>query len=455
MRYLPSLLPCLLFFLIASSHLAAQETTITVAGSGCPTVKLFRFNGATFTEEAEFTKNDSGAFAFTTEYNEVKFRYVGSKAGDVLPVLIKPGESFTISGKCGRLRSGKVADSPANADYQALKLTFQQQNGRFTTATKAHQVATQKADSVAVAAALQDLSTLDAEKLKNLAELKQRNPFLGRVAALNTYQSYLTGNEGRFKNELDYFINTYFENVDYQDAGYNDLPWTFEGNRNYVNTLSNAVPDETLASVLLQIYDRWPAGSRAQFFAMSGGFSSLAQKKHPAAAKVADVIIQRFDSTETEAVALIKQQSAGLRTFAVGAEAPTFGGQNPEGETITLESLRGKVVLIDFWASWCGPCRRENPNVVRVYERFKEQGFEIFGVSLDRNRERWVKAITDDGLTWPQISDLKGWQSAVAKQYGVTSIPQTVLLDGEGRILARNLRGAALEQKLAEVFAVE
>ncbi len=109
--------------------------------------------------------------------------------------------------------------------------------------------------------------------------------------------------------------------------------------------------------------------------------------------------------------------------------------------------------MIDFWASWCGPCRKENPNVVKVYQQYKDQGFEILGVSLDNDRDRWLKAIADDKLTWLHISDLKGWRSTFAQQYGVSSIPQTILLDQDGNILARNLRGPALEEKLAEVFS--
>ncbi len=140
------------------------------------------------------------------------------------------------------------------------------------------------------------------------------------------------------------------------------------------------------------------------------------------------------------------------RSTAVGSIAPEITLPTPDGGTASLSSLRGKYVLIDFWASWCGPCRKENPNVVRMYNQYKDKGFEIFGVSLDQNREKWLKAIADDKLTWPHVSDLKGWESAAAGIYNITAIPQTMLLDKEGRIIAKNLRGKALEDKLAEVL---
>jgi thiol-disulfide isomerase/thioredoxin len=135
-----------------------------------------------------------------------------------------------------------------------------------------------------------------------------------------------------------------------------------------------------------------------------------------------------------------------------GAMAPEINLATPAGPTLALSSLRGKYVLIDFWASWCGPCRRENPNVVKTYAAYKDKGFEIFGVSLDQDRAAWLKAIETDKLVWKHVSDLKYWSSAGAQAYQVNSIPQTFLLDKEGRIIAKGLRGAALDQYLAQLF---
>ena len=136
----------------------------------------------------------------------------------------------------------------------------------------------------------------------------------------------------------------------------------------------------------------------------------------------------------------------------IGAIAPDFQQDTPEGTSMKLSDHRGKIVLVDFWASWCGPCRKENPNVVRLYQKYNEQGFDVLAVSLDRTKDRWLKAIEKDGLEWHHVSDLKGWQNAVAKQYSVSSIPHTILLDREGKILARNVRGPTLENKLKEIF---
>jgi peroxiredoxin len=148
----------------------------------------------------------------------------------------------------------------------------------------------------------------------------------------------------------------------------------------------------------------------------------------------------------------MKVQLDEMRALSVGQMAPDFELPNPEGKMIKLSSLKGKYVMIDFWAAWCKPCRAENPNVVRMYNQYKDKGFEVFGVSLDRTREDWVKAIEVDGLTWPQVSDLNYFNSAAATLYQIDAIPATYLLDPEGKIIAKDLRGASLEAKLAELF---
>jgi thiol-disulfide isomerase/thioredoxin len=117
-----------------------------------------------------------------------------------------------------------------------------------------------------------------------------------------------------------------------------------------------------------------------------------------------------------------------------------------------LSDLRGNYVLIDFWASWCKPCRMENPNVVRMYKKYSKDNFEIYGVSLDRNRAKWLQAIEADNLTWPHVSDLKFWNSAAAQLYNVQSIPFTVLIDPEGKVIDTKLRSRALERKMEEIF---
>ena len=158
------------------------------------------------------------------------------------------------------------------------------------------------------------------------------------------------------------------------------------------------------------------------------------------AAYLADVEKEAVQGTASGPEAMINQQ------------APDFTLPDPSGKQLSLSSFKGKYVLVDFWASWCGPCRQENPNVVKAYLKYKGKNFTVLGVSLDKTKDAWLKAIADDGLNWSHVSDLKFWESAVVPLYGISGIPTNILVDPQGKIVAANLRGPGLEEKLSEVL---
>lgn len=175
--------------------------------------------------------------------------------------------------------------------------------------------------------------------------------------------------------------------------------------------------------------------------------ASAFEQKFPGA-KMSEAMTQ-----QTAQVEMMYNQFLG-NSASIGKMAPEIAMARPNGEVQKLSSLKGSYVLVDFWASWCQPCRRENPNVIKMYNKYKDDGFTVYSVSLDQSKDSWLQAIAMDGLVWPNhVSDLKMWESPVVGAYGIKGIPHTVLLDPQGKIMNIGLRGAELEQKLNEIFS--
>ena len=240
-------------------------------------------------------------------------------------------------------------------------------------------------------------------------------------------------------------VKQFFSTSDFTDKTLNSLELVNTKTDVYLGA-QGVSSIEQFNTIIDELMNMAPAGSPGRYHLYAFAIQVSVQADQALAAKMAQNMVKEFPK-DGFAQSLVAQ--LGPPGVGVGDVAPDIALENPEGKVMKLSDLRGKVVLLDFWASWCRPCRMENPNVVKAYDKFNKQGFEVFSVSLDKAKDSWVKAIAADDLKWPgHVSDLKFWQSAGAKLYGVNSIPATYLIDKNGVIIAKNLRGPALEQRL-------
>lgn len=440
-------------FVLFTSLLFAQEVTVKVANCA-EAMYQFRFNGVSFVPVKKLDKASEGVYTLKNEIALKGVTYVGPESGSPIPVVLDGKESFSIVGNCQNMTAAVILGSSANDEYNVLKKEFQAMNEESAGLTRTLSI--RPSGTPAYERTRAELKASDDKKLAKLEELRAKDDFLASVFAVNLYTSFVNSEKG-YSNELMYYVNERFQYTDFSREIYRNNPWVFESYRDFTKTLVDAkVPAEMLEESLNQQLDLVYNNSPVYKLALGGVVAILKGAQNPLAATFAKKYVKRYEEEEPTAIPTLKADISRLAAFEDGATAPNFTQMSIDSSGMKgPEDFRGKVLLIDFWASWCGPCRRENPNVVAMYNEHKDAGFEILGVSLDKQHQPWVAAVAKDGLTWPQVSDLRGWQNAAAQQYGVRSIPATVLLDREGRIVARNLRGAALEAKVAELLAAE
>ncbi len=443
-------------FLSFISPGAEKDVVLTCNVNACDkidSIYLYEFNGISFKKYHAAPTTDWTTYKFKLPASTPRFYYVGLDAANMKPIILGTEDNLTLNGTCTQFQGAQLPDSDLNRDYEVVKNRLNSDKSEFNALLQQMQIADRQGNVDMTNAVILKIADLDKRRLNYLDSLKKVSPYLSKVAAINTYVSYqIHGNADM--TELEYFATKYFQFVDWKDADFNYMPWVFEQMKSYTQTLSSVgfpegVQKDFMDKMLVQI----PSNSRTYMLAMGGIINGLQAAKSPLLGNYAQRFLEKYQKTEPASAAQVAQLLKVSGSFVNGGEAPDFTMNDTEGNPVKLSDFRGKVMLIDFWASWCGPCRRENPHVVELYNHFHNKGFDVLGVSLDKSKEPWLKAIKDDGLVWNHVSDLKYWSNEAAQLYGVTSIPHTVLVDKDGKIIARNLRGEQLTAKLREIFS--
>ena len=390
--------------------------------------------------------------------------FIGQAPRNLRGILLGNEKGVKISGNCLNLQGYmKVENSPNNDALEAM-------NGRISQFyQQSREVARQfvpskVSDPNREVFLRKGLNRVVKAQFSYLDSLNAENPLIAKLFSLNVQELFdETDNPKGYINEVDHLGGEMLAHSDLSDPGFAYLP-VHDAVKTFVPQLFGmTLSFEKAKSHLDRLLSRIPEGGQTHKNVLAAVVNSLEQMSSQAFPEYATQYIQLYNPepaleqnilARSQAIQkMVKDREAAERITKIGATPPEIRLPDRSGKPFNWESLKGKTVLLDFWASWCGPCRRENPNVVRLYNQYKGKGFEILGVSLDKDRGQWLQAIDQDKLTWKHVSDLKGWRNEAAQTYRVSSIPATFLLDGSGKIIAKNLRGRSLEAKLAELFA--
>lgn len=431
------------FFLLLSVGAMAQHDFMVYA-IGCPdgqTPAAYTFDGFKYSKLLDPVRQDGDKYYFQIPA-EHTYLFFGTNATETKGVLVTNEKEAYLVTNCGRFSAARAIKSPVNENLeQSLQELYTIQSDHEEKVA-AYYEQDNKKEKKNLAKEIEHFTQKKQQKIDSLQALSSVFKQLGGVY-FTELDLEAASYDAAFKKGADKKFKTL--------ASAQNIPLLYDYFQKFAEQVANQKWSEKEKFQFLDA-NIGKLSRNNQAFAYNGAINYLLRHEVILGMQLGKSFIQKFESTYPNELKELQGAISRLESQTIGAEAPNLVGTAPDGSTVSLKDLRGKYVLLDFWASWCGPCRRENPNVVRVYQEYKDQGFDILGVSLDNKKENWVNAIEKDGLTWGHISDLKGWASEHAKQYGVRSVPHTVLIDPKGRIIATRLRAHSLEEKLKELF---
>ncbi|MFN8397618.1 MAG: TlpA disulfide reductase family protein [Bacteroidia bacterium] len=428
----------------------------TLSGCTGDSIRLFSVSGTRINQVAAAkldAADGKGKFSLNYKLSKPGFYLIGIEPRQSANVVLGEGGTAEMTGDCMNPQSFRLTGHNPNDTYNRLQERVSSHNQQLQGLYQNLQIFAQT-DPMQVNRIQGDIKKLNDTHFAYLDSLQKSGGFMGKVAQMYNFKPFMSDpSHSVYSTELDYFRAAFFENLDFKDPEVGGMPQLYDKARAYTGTLAGqGLPADVIKTSVDGVLGKTTSGSEAHESLLRGFVVGFEQTKNALLIEYGKQYINAYPQSDPQFIASLNNTIRQLEGMAVGALAPEIEAPTPAGKALKLSDFRGKVVLIDFWASWCRPCRMENPNVVKAYNKYHPKGFEILGVSLDDNKEKWETAIKQDGLIWNHISDLRGWQAQPAQVYGVNSIPATVLVDREGKILARNLRGPALEAKLAELF---
>lgn len=461
----------LLFFLLLIPAALLAQKPVKAAGAGkdqgpvtltCKIVgqplntdslTLYEYAGLAMRTVQRAGRRADSSFVFTLPRGKARIYGVGFSENGAARVILGEEPEVTLWANASYMDKARTVNSPANRAYENMRKRVETLKLEGETHRLAYQQAQSENNNQLRNSVQARIMQHGKAKQTYLDSLRKSSPMLWHSASLmltpdveaeKNADAY-GGNQGKF------LAKEYFRYANLADKGYDESPEVFTAFEAYAKILNDHAGNEAQQLADAQLA-KIPSGSLTARMALGGLVSGFKTAQSPLYPVYTQRYIDTYRAQSFGEVNRIEYELRRAGAFTPGMTAPDLQGMTPDSQRISLAQFRGNYLLVDFWASWCGPCRRENPNVKAMYDKYHPKGFNIIGISLDRERGAWVKAIEADGLNWAHMSDLKGWNSEHAKIYGVTSIPQTVLLDKEGRIVARNLRGEALKEKLVSIY---
>lgn len=415
-------------------------------------VKFFKWTGAMPEEVGSATVQEESGKAVLTynlPYDYQGIYFVGKEPQQVSPFYINGESLISFSGNCNALHQ-LTPNSKGNSEYQGLNMKIQGIFNDFIQTIMKYREANGDPAKTAPLDAM--MKTLDTRRLSLLDSLKGKNDFFHTITSLNTYLSYQHNKSSLMQTETHYFADNFLKFVPFNDEYLWRIPTFFDIVKNYTTNLSQiGLPEAEQIQYLDKVLAKMPKGSNNHFtaiFAIMVGYMSNDQ----IFVRYGKQYLELYKGRNAQMTSFVEEKVNQLKGKIPGEDIAEIKEVNPDGKTISTKDYKGKVLLIDFWASWCGPCRKINPHVVALYNKYKDKGFDVLGVSLDKNRDGWLAAIKQDGLVWEHVSDLGFWSSKWAKLYGVSSIPYAVLVDREGKLISAGIRPDQLEQELHRIF---